>query len=200
MDRSGIRRLGVFGGTFDPIHVGHLKAAEEASDAFDLERVVFMPAGRPWMKSDFSDPEDRFLMTELATLDDHRFAVSRMELDRRGPTYTVDTLQQLHDFYDDCAFFFIAGADAVAKIGSWNELERLAELTEIVCVSRPGDEIPAPEPGWPVLRPLEITPVDVSSTEIRDRVRSGRSIEGLVPEAVAAYISDRGLYRERDTQ
>src|SRR5687768_2641792 len=116
---SGLKRLGVLGGTFDPIHIGHLIAATEARRAFRLDRVLFVPAGTPWQKSECSDAEDRFMLTTLAVAEDPAFAVSRIELDRKGPTYTVDTMRDLRSFYGDVELFFIAGADAVAHLGSW---------------------------------------------------------------------------------
>ena len=122
-ETATIRRLGVMGGTFDPIHLGHLIIASEALHAFDLDRMVFMPTGHPWQKKARSDPEDRYLMTVLGTSGNPRFAVSRMELARVGPTYTADTMGQLREFHGpDTQLFFVAGADAVLKLGTWERI------------------------------------------------------------------------------
>lgn len=189
-----MRRLGVMGGTFDPIHVGHLIAASEALHAFDLDRVLFVPAGKPWQKKDYSSAEDRFLMTSIAAGLHPRFAASRMELDRKGPTYTVDTLMELGDFYPDLHMFLILGADAAAGLSSWHALERVGELAEVISVGRP-DSPPAPSgDGLPRIHQLDIPPIGVSATEIRRRVRAGAPIDFMVPIDVASYINEKGLY------
>lgn len=192
-----MRRLGVMGGTFDPIHVGHLIAASEALHVFELDRVLFIPAGQPWQKIDYSDAEDRFLMTSLAAGLHPRFAASRMELDRKGPTYSVDTLVELGDFYPDLHMFLIVGADAAQQLSTWHEAERLAGLAEVVVVTRPGFTPQPPEgPGAPRVHHLDIPAVDVSSSEIRRRVKAGEPIDFMVPIDVAGFISQRGLYLE----
>ncbi len=197
MQDSALRRIGVLGGTFDPLHTAHLIAASEASYAFSLDRVMFVPTGQPWQKSVYSDAEDRYMMTLLGAASDPRFAVSRMELDRRGPTYTADTMQELRDFHGpNTELVFIGGTDAIRKLGTWHGVERLAELAEVVCVTRPGaegDEIEQ-RPEWPKVHVLEIPAIDISATDIRRRVRTGRPIDFLVPAAVQAYIRERGLY------
>jgi nicotinate-nucleotide adenylyltransferase len=185
------------GGTFDPAHIGHLVAASEALHAFALDLVLFMPAGRPWQKSDYSDPEDRLMMAMLAASCHPRFAVSRMELDRTGPTYTADTMEALRDFYGDSVqLFFIAGADAIQKLGTWRGVERLKQLAEMIAVTRSGYDISGLEegPGWPRIHTLEIPGIAVSSTLIRRRVRDGKPIDFLVPAGVADYIREHGLY------
>jgi nicotinate-nucleotide adenylyltransferase len=189
-------RLGVFGGTFDPIHIGHLIAASEAMFAFSLDRVLFVPAGRPWQKESFSDPEDRFTMTVLGTASHERFSVSRTEVDRTGPTYTADTMEALRDFYGgDARLYFILGADAAAKLETWRGIERLSGLTEFIAVARPGvgDSF---DPGntSQVVHKLTIPGVDISSTDVRARVGAGRPIDFLVPAPVADYIRRNGLY------
>ncbi len=187
--------MGVIGGTFDPIHVGHLVAASEALHAFSLDRVMFVPAGRPWQKSTHADPEDRFMMTTLAAGPHQRFSVSRMELDRRGPTYTVDTLAALKDFFG-AQMFFIAGADTIAELETWHNVEMLGDLTEIIAVTRPGYSLDTTDmaPGWPKVHTMDIPALDVSSTMIRARVAEGKPIDYLVPVEVARYISRLGLY------
>ncbi|MDQ3962779.1 MAG: nicotinate-nucleotide adenylyltransferase [Actinomycetota bacterium] len=192
---DSVQRMGVIGGTFDPIHIGHLVAASEALNAFSLDRVMFVPAGRPWQKSTHADPEDRFMMTTLAAAPHQRFSVSRIELDRRGPTYTVDTLASLKDFFN-AQMFFIAGADTVAELGTWHNVEALGDLTELIAVTRPGFSLDTSDmaPGWPKVHTMDIPALDVSSTMIRARVADGKPIDYLVPVEVARYISRLGLY------
>ncbi len=185
------------GGTFDPIHVGHLVAASEALDRFRLDLVLFVPTGQPWQKRSYSDAEDRYLMTVLGTAANSRFAASRMEIDRQGPTYTADTMEILRDFHgQSCELFFIAGADAAAKLGTWKKVARLAELAEIIAVTRPGFELARVEraPGMPRVHVMEMPAIGVSSSDIRERVAAGRPIDYLVPEDVAEYIHKNGLY------
>ena len=197
------RRLGVMGGTFDPIHNGHLSVAEQVLDLFELDRVLFVPAGSPWQKDGFSASEDRWMMTVLAAAGDTRFEASRMEIDRKGPTYTVDTMAMLRDFYGpDAALFFVAGIDAILTLGTWHRHDGLAALCEVIAVPRPGFDPASLHPGddWPKLHVAATTEIDVSSTEVRRRVREGLPIDGLVPPQVAEYIREQGLYagaRER---
>jgi nicotinate-nucleotide adenylyltransferase len=198
-----VRRLGVMGGTFDPIHNGHVSVAEQVIDLFELDRVLFVPAGSPWQKEGFSAAEDRWMMTALAATTDLRFEASRMEIDRKGPTYTVDTMAVLRDFYGpEAALFFVAGIDAVLTLGTWHRHEGLAALAEVIAVPRPGFDPASLRPGddWPVVHVAATREVDVSSTEVRRRAREGLPVEDLVPAPVAAYIRERRLYagaRER---
>ena len=138
-----VRRLGVMGGTFDPIHHGHLVAASEVQAYFDLDEVIFVPTGQPWQKTDrdVSPPEDRYLMTVIATASNPRFTVSRVDLDRGGPTYTIDTLTDLAKVHPEADLFFITGADALAQILSWKAVDELFELAQFVGVNRPGHEL-----------------------------------------------------------
>lgn len=194
-----VKRLGVMGGTFDPIHLGHLIAASEALHEFKLDRVMFVPTGRPWQKRSFADAEDRFQMTVLGAASNPRFAVSRMEIDRVGPTYTVDTMRVLRDFHgEDARLFFIIGADAVLRLGTWRGVEGLEELAEVIAVTRPGFDLAGlePEPGWPAVHSMAMPPIDISSSDIRERVRSGRPIDYLVPRVVGQYVRAHGLYME----
>lgn len=188
------------GGTFDPIHHGHLFAAEEARHALGLHRVVFVPAGRPWQKdrADVTPGEQRYEMTKLATDDNPFFEVSHTELDREGPTYTIDTLRAIREDRPDVdELYFITGADAIQQILSWKRPEEALELATFVAVSRPGHDlgvIESLEVGDSIVR-LEIPALAISSTDIRARVAEGRPIRYLVPDAVARYIAERGLYR-----
>ena len=196
-DTGPLRRLGLMGGTFDPIHLGHLVIASEALAAFGLDRVLFVPTGKPWQKECYSDAEDRFVMTTLAAGAHPRFAVSRIELDRKGPTYTLDTIETLRAFHgSELEVFFILGADAALQLGSWQGVDRLAGLVQMIAVTRPGYDLGtlAAEPWWPPVHKLETPLIGISATEVRERVRKGRPIDFLVPAEVAGFIRDKGLY------
>lgn len=189
-------RLGVLGGTFDPIHLGHLVAASEALYRFSLDRIILVPAGTPWQKAGYSDPEDRLMMATLAAATHPKLSVSRIEIDRKGPTYTVDTLAQISDFFEPSELFFIVGADAALELGTWHRVEDIAQLAEVVAATRPGSDLVGFEqrPGWPTVHVMEIPGLAVSSTDIRARVAEGRPIDYLVPAEVARFIRARGLY------
>ena len=192
------RRIGVMGGTFDPVHHAHLSAASEVAARFSLDEVVFVPTGRPWQKSDsaVSPSEDRYLMTVIATASNPRFSVSRIEVDRPGPTYTIDTLRALQEVYADAELFFITGADALAQILTWHAAEELFELAHFVGVSRPGYE-PVDLAGFPegAVTLLEVPALAISSSDCRERVGRGDPVWYLVPDGVVQYIEKRGLYR-----
>ena len=191
-------RLGVMGGTFDPIHHGHLVAAEEARHALRLDRVLFVPAGAPWQKSDstISSSSDRLEMVELAIGDNTAFEASRLEIDRAGPTYTIDTLRTFREQRPGAELFFVTGADATLEILSWKQPDEALGLATFVAVTRPGYDLARlgslPELDRVVV--LEIPALAISSTDIRRRVFEGRPIRYLVPNAVASYIEQRGLY------
>ena len=193
-----LRRMGVLGGTFDPIHVGHLVAATEVIHHCGLDRVVLVPAGRPWQKSRFSDPEDRFMMTVLAAATHARLSASRIEIDRKGPTYTIDTLEAFRKFFDGVELVLIVGADALRDLATWHRIDEIGSMTQVVAVSRPGIDISGFEadPGWPEISHLAIPGLDISSTDIRARAAQGKPIDYLVPAEVARYIRERGLYVE----
>ncbi len=193
------------GGTFDPIHYGHLVTAEEALVQFNLDRVLFMPAGMPVLKAphDISSAEDRYLMTVLATGPNPDFDVSRMEVDREGPTYTVDTLKALRNMYGPSTqLFFITGADAVWDIVSWRDAATIADLATFIGVTRPGYDLDAARRAHNdaatrfQIEYVEVPALAISSTDIRARVRDRRPIRYLTPDPVVAYITKRGLYRE----
>ena len=190
-------RIGVMGGTFDPIHIGHLVAASEVAHRFDLDRVVFVPTGQPWQKSDrdVSAPEDRYLMTVIATAPDERFSVSRVDVDRDGPTYTVDTLRDIRaEIGEEHDYHFITGADALGEILSWREPDEVLRLAHLLGVTRPGHVLADPglAPGRVTL--LEIPALAISSSDIRARVSRGEPIRYLVTSGVEAYIAKVGLY------
>jgi nicotinate-nucleotide adenylyltransferase len=190
-------RLGVMGGTFDPIHYGHLLTAEEALQQFGLDAVIFVPTGQPWMKEHeaVSPAEDRYLMTVIATASNPRFRVSRMEVDRDGPTYTVDTLRGLKGTHGpDADLFFISGADAILEIVGWKDPEELFELAHFIAATRPGYDIAAFD-AHPAITVMKIPALAISSTDIRARMRDGRPIRYLVPEGVNSYVQKAALYR-----
>jgi nicotinate-nucleotide adenylyltransferase len=190
-------KIGIMGGTFDPIHNGHLVAASEVADRFALDEVLFVPTGQPWQKADraVSPSEDRYLMTVIATASNPRFSASRVDIDRGGPTYTVDTLSELHEAMPDAALFFITGADALAQILSWRDVDRVFRYAHFVGVTRPGyvlgdDHLPAG-----VASLVEVPAMAISSTACRERVAQGRPVWYLVPDGVVQYITKRNLYR-----
>ncbi len=198
------RRVGVMGGTFDPIHHGHLVAAEEARWQFGLEQVLFIPTGQPWQKpAGVTAAEDRYLMTVIATASNPAFAVSRLEIDVPGPTYTVDTLRRLHArLGPGTRLFFVTGADAVLQILTWKDPEEVFALAELIAATRPGHDLSGLLRGIPAadgrVHPIQIPALAISSTDIRSRVATGAPIQYLVPEGVARYIEKRGLYRGAD--
>jgi nicotinate-nucleotide adenylyltransferase len=192
------QRLGVMGGTFDPIHHGHLVAASEVAQFFMLDEVVFVPTGQPWQKDDrkVSPSEDRYLMTVIATASNPRFSVSRIDIDRGGPTYTIDTLRDLRaERGKEAELFFITGADALARMMSWQDVNELFELAHFVGVTRPGHRLTGD--GLPEDRVslLEVPALAISSTDCRQRVAHGQPIWYLVPDGIVQYIAKRRLYR-----
>lgn len=195
-------RLGIMGGTFDPIHHGHLAAASEIAHLLHLDEVVFVPTGEPWQKEhkEVSAAEDRYLMTVIATASNPRFSVSRMEIDRPGATYTIDTLRRLHADRPGAELYFITGADALAQLLTWRGAEELFELAHFVGVNRPGHDLS--DAGLPEGRVslMEVPALAISSTDCRERVRDGEPIWYLVPDGVVQYINKRRLYvTGRDT-
>jgi nicotinate-nucleotide adenylyltransferase len=192
------QRIGVMGGTFDPIHHGHLVAASEVTQVFALDEVVFVPTGQPWQKEDrqVSPSEDRYLMTVIATASNPRFSVSRIDIDRGGPTYTIDTLRDLRaERGDEAELFFITGADALEQIMSWQDVNELFKLAHFVGCTRPGHRLTGH--GLPEDRVslVEIPALAISSTDCRRRVARGEPIWYLVPDGIVQYIAKRRLYR-----
>ena len=193
------------GGTFDPIHHGHLVAASEVQSWFDLDEVVFVPTGDPWQKSDrdVSPAEDRYLMTVIATAANPRFNVSRVDIDRTGPTYTIDTLKDLKARFPDAELYFITGADALADIFTWRDAEELFALAQFVGCTRPGyamdDSTLAGIPSDRVTI-VEIPALAISSTDCRERTRRGEPVWYLVPDGVVQYIAKHHLYPQDSTE
>ena len=202
-DPSVTYRLGIMGGTFDPIHYGHLVAAEQAFDDLCLDFVVFMPAGRPAFKQgrNVSSGEDRYAMTLLATSDNPHFLASRFEVDRDGITYTAETLRLLREIYpDNVEFYFITGADAISEIVMWRDAADVARLAHLVAATRPGYDL---DRAWDTISTsgldfdvtyLEVPALAISSSYLRDRVGVGQSLRYLTPDPVTGYLHKHGLY------
>ncbi|KUI01859.1 nicotinate-nicotinamide nucleotide adenylyltransferase [Mycobacterium sp. IS-3022] len=190
------------GGTFDPIHHGHLVAASEVAELFGLDEVVFVPTGQPWQKDrHVTAAEDRYLMTVIATASNPRFTVSRVDIDRGGPTYTKDTLRDLRALNPDADLFFITGADALASILSWQNWEEMFAIASFVGVSRPGYELDGKHIAAAVkelpddaLQLVEVPALAISSTDCRKRAEENRPIWYLVPDGVVQYVAKRKLY------
>ena len=188
-------RVGVMGGTFDPIHHGHLVAASEVAQHLELDEVVFVPTGQPSYKSNVTPTEHRYLMTVIATASNPRFTVSRVDIDRLKPTFTIDTLRDIRSQRPDADLYFITGADAIAQILSWKDVGELWELAHFVAVSRPGHVLSVSGLPERDVSLLEVPALAISSTDCRDRVRRGFPVWYLVPDGVVQYISKHHLYR-----
>lgn len=197
MDRP---RLGVMGGTFDPVHHGHLVAASEVAAEFALDEVIFVPTGQPSFKQDVevTAAEHRYLMTVIATASNPRFTVSRVDIDRGGLTYTVDTLRDLAKQRPDADLFFITGADAIAQILTWKDAPELFAMAHFVGVTRPGHALSVDGLPRDRVSVLEIPALSISSTDVRARARKGKPVWYLVPDGVVQYIGKHGLYRGSD--
>jgi nicotinate-nucleotide adenylyltransferase len=198
---NGRRRVGVMGGTFDPVHNGHLVAGSEVAHIFALDEVIFVPTGEPYQKDhrQVSPPEDRYLMTVIATASNPKFSVSRVDIDRGGPTYTIDTLRDLRGAAaPEDEFFFITGADALAEILTWHDADELFTLAHFVGCTRPGHRLSGAGLPDGKVSLVEIPALSISSTECRARVGAGQPVWYLVPDGVVQYIAKRGLYAKAD--
>jgi nicotinate-nucleotide adenylyltransferase len=189
-------RVGIMGGTFDPIHHGHLVAASEVASLFGLDEVVFVPTGEPWQKAerDVSPAEHRYLMTVIATASNPRFWVSRVDIDRGGPTYTIDTIHDIAVQRPGAELFFITGADALAQILSWKDAEEALRLARFVGVTRPEYELSAAHLPTDSVTLLDVPAMAISSSGCRERVAAGRPVWYLVPDGVVQYINKHRLY------
>jgi nicotinate-nucleotide adenylyltransferase len=191
-------RIGVFGGTFDPPHVGHLLLATDAREALDLDRVIFVPAATQPFKVNtppVASAVDRLEMVRLAVADDANYTVDDTEIGRRGLSFTVDTLEQLSKKHPGAKLFLLLGEDTLAGIGGWRSPERIRELATLAVMRRSGSDRSQDTAIAEGVTPVSARRIDVSSTEIRDRLRAGQSIKGFVPESVEQFIEARGLYR-----
>ncbi|AEF94747.1 nicotinate-nucleotide adenylyltransferase [Desulfotomaculum nigrificans CO-1-SRB] len=199
-----MRRICIMGGTFDPIHFGHLVVAEEVRCRFALEKVVFIPTGKPPHKKNqrITDPLDRLKMVQLATADNEFFEVSRLEIDRQGYSYTIDTVRAVKALYNAEKVYFITGADAALEIFTWKDVEELLTICTFIAATRPGFNLNSLEESLKSLPnniskniiPLEVPALSISSTDIRQRVKEGRSIKYLLPASVENYIWQNNLY------
>jgi len=185
------------GGTFDPIHHGHLVAASEVAVRFGLSEVIFVPTGQPWQKTDrqVSPAEHRYLMTVIATASNPRFWVSRVDIDRPGPTFTIDTIRDIHALRPDAELYFITGADALGQILSWREHEEIVRLARFVGVTRPGYELSDAHLPTDTVTPVDVPAMAISSSACRQRVQEELPVWYLVPDGVVQYIGKHRLYR-----
>jgi len=192
------RRVGIMGGTFDPIHHGHLVAASEVESLFGLDEVIFVPTGEPWQKSErrVSPAEHRYLMTVIATASNPRFWVSRVDIDREGPTYTIDTIRDIAAQRPGAELFFITGADALGQILSWKDAEAALKLARFVGVTRPGYDLSDEHLPFDSVTMLDVPAMAISSSDCRERVAAGRPVWYLVPDGVVQYINKHNLYVE----
>ena len=189
-------RVGIMGGTFDPIHHGHLVAASEVAALYDLDEVIFVPTGAPWQKADrqVNPSEHRYLMTVIATASNPRFWVSRVDIDRGGPTYTIDTIRDIGEQRPGAQLYFITGADAMAQILSWKDAPELLNRASFVGVTRPGYDLSDAHLPVDSAILLDVPAMAISSSDVRRRVRDGQPIWYLVPDGVVQYISKHRLY------
>ena len=192
------------GGAFDPIHYGHLVTAEEAFYQFSLDKVIFMPTGTPPHKArkDMTAAEQRYLMTVSATADNDHFEVSRLEIDTKGTSYTIDTLRKLTKIYEGRAeFYFITGADAIVEILTWKEADKLGKIVKLIAATRPGytlaefDDLLGKLKNKPKIYLIEVPALAISSTDIRSRVKAGKPIRYLLSDSVLRYIYKKGFYK-----
>ena len=192
------RRVGIMGGTFDPIHHGHLVAASEVADQFGLDEVVFVPTGEPYQKSErqISPAEHRYLMTVIATASNPRFMVSRVDIDRPGPTYTIDTIRDIATLHPGAQLFFITGADALSQILSWHDHAQVLRMARFIGVTRPGYELSDAHLPTDAVTLIDVPAMAISSSAVRARVHDRRPIWYLVPDGVVQYIGKHRLYRD----
>jgi len=191
------KKIGIMGGTFDPIHHGHLVAASEVATLFHLDEVIFVPTGTPWQKSEreVSPAEHRYLMTVIATASNPRFWVSRVDIDRPGPTYTIDTINDIRSQRPEAELFFITGADALEQILSWKDAEQALKLARFVGVTRPGYELSDAHLPSDAVTLVDVPAMAISSSDCRERVAARRPVWYLVPDGVVQYINKHRLYR-----
>jgi nicotinate-nucleotide adenylyltransferase len=190
------QRVGIMGGTFDPIHHGHLVAASEVANRFELDEVVFVPTGEPWQKGDrsVSPAEHRYLMAVIATASNPHFWVSRVDIVREGPTYSVDTIRDIAALRPGAELFFITGADALSQILSWRHAEEALQLARFIGVTRPGYELSAAHLPEDTVTLVDVPAMAISSSDIRERAGTGRPVWYLVPDGVVQYINKHRLY------
>ncbi len=189
-------RIGVLGGTFDPVHSAHIEVAESVHRALALDRMLLVVANQPWQKEGerpLTPAEDRYAMVAAAVEDRPDLEASRLEIDRGGPTFTIDTVHQLLQAHPGAELFLVVGSDVVPMLDTWHEEPALRRQVTLAVVGRPGSEPRRPPPGWRTV-PVPVSPSDVSSTDLRRRLEAGEPVDGLIPEAVIRCIHQRGLY------
>lgn len=198
------KKVGIMGGSFNPIHQGHLVVANEVLNIYNFDKIIFIPAGKPPHKNDLeTTPWDRYMMTQIAILSNNRFVVSDIEVKRTGKSYTLDTMLQLREMYPDTEFYFITGTDAVIDIPNWHEPEKLLNLCKFIAVSRPGVDTGVIESKIKEIKDnfnghielMQVPMLQISSTDIRERIKNGISAKYLLPESVEQYIMKKNLYR-----
>ncbi len=192
-------RIGIFGGTFDPVHTAHLEAAEEVKRALGLDRMLLVVANQPWQKEGqrpVTPAEDRFAMVRAALVGRPGLEASRIEIDRGGPSYTIDTVRQLRQTDPGAELFVVVGSDVVSGLTTWKNEPDLRHEATLVVVGRPGAPVVPPPPGWHAVD-VAVAPLDLSSTELRDRLEAGEPVDGMVPPEVVRCIRQRGLYATR---
>jgi nicotinate-nucleotide adenylyltransferase len=188
-------RIGIFGGTFDPVHSAHIEVAESVRRALALDRMLLVVANQPWQKEGerpLTPAEDRFAMVAAAVADQPDLEASRLEIDRGGPTFTIDTVRQLHGAHPGAELFLVVGSDVVPTLDTWHEEAALRDQVTLAVVGRPGVPPQSP-PGWQTVE-VPLAPSDLSSTDLRRRLEAGEPVDGLIPEAVIRCIEQRGLY------
>jgi nicotinate-nucleotide adenylyltransferase len=196
---AGTTRIGLFGGTFDPVHTAHLEVADAVRRALSLDRMLVVVANEPWQKEGeraVTGAEDRWAMVQAAVTEWPGLEASRMEIDRGGPSYTIDTVRQLGKEEPGADIVLVVGSDVVGGLTSWHEEQALRPLVTLAVVGRPGSPPVEAPPGWRSVT-VPVAPFEVSSTELRDRLESGRTVRGLVPDPVIRCIEQRGLYATR---
>ncbi|MBS4535853.1 nicotinate-nucleotide adenylyltransferase [Clostridium sp. D2Q-14] len=200
-----MKKLGIMGGTFNPIHIGHLAMAEEIRKRFNLNKVLFVPTGNPPHKKidSLASTEDRYMMTILATISNKDFLVSDIEIKRKGTSYTIDTIKQLREEYTESEIYFITGADAILEIETWKNTQELLNICNFIATTRPRYDVEEllsrikklEEKYERKISLLSIVPLDISSTDIRNRLKGGKTIKYMVPDSVIDYINKRNIYK-----
>lgn len=183
-------RIGILGGTFDPIHNGHILVAESVLELLDLDKILFVPTFQPWQKTNYTQVQHRIAMIQLAIADDPRFELNLVDVERGGPTYSIDTVSDIQKQHPDAQLFFILGSDAANSLPTWKNIQELTRKVQFIVIDRPGSKFS----GFEQLQQVSIDALDVSATDIRKLIGEGKSVFDLVPPAVAAYIQENGLY------
>ena len=183
-------RIGILGGTFDPIHNGHILVAESVLELLELDKILFVPTFQPWQKANYTDVQHRVAMIQLAIADNPNFELSLVDVERGGPTYSIDTVSDLQKQHPDSQLVFILGSDAANSLPTWRNIDELMRKLQFIVIDRPGSKFA----GFEQLQQVSIDALDLSATDVRKMIAEGKSVVDLVPAAVAAYIQENGLY------